>query len=42
MLPGWPRVIDQTLDIPDAPGLGMAPDLESLADYQTFSGTVSA
>ena len=42
MLPGWPQVKDQILDIPDAPGLGMTPDLESLTGYQTFSGNVSA
>ncbi len=42
MLPGWPVVADGMVMIPNAPGLGMTPDLGTLADYQTFDGSVSA
>jgi len=42
MLPDWPRVKDSMINIPDSPGLGMMPDLESLAAYQTFDGSVIA
>jgi D-galactarolactone cycloisomerase len=42
MLPGWPRVKDGMIDIPDAPGLGMTPDLKTLATYRTFDGSVHA
>ena len=42
MLPGWPLVEGGMISLPDAPGLGMTPDLETLAAFKTFEGSVSA
>ncbi len=42
MLPGWPVAADGMIAIPDAPGLGMTPDLDALTRYQTFGGSIDA
>ena len=42
MVPGWPNVVDGTVEIPNEPGIGMLPELSTLEPHRTLKASQSA